>query len=123
MDKKDMARLLGFTRIFIGAFIFLFPGLSTRLLGGRAADTGPTRMTMRGVGGRDVAIGLGIVLSVENDEKPTGWLAASAAADASDAIGTLMNGSDVPTPLRLALFATEAGAAVIGLQLATSDEL
>ena len=123
MDKKETARLLGFVRFVIGAFLFLFPGWSARMWLGRENDSDAMRMAVRGLGGRDMAIGLGIVSAIENDEPAGGWLAASAAADASDALGTLVHGGTLPVGKRFVAFAIEAGAAVIGFQLASSDEL
>jgi hypothetical protein len=120
MEDKDLARLLGLGRIAFGLAGFLFPSIGTRAVIGQKAHAYPTNMFLRGLAGRDVAIGVGIITALETGAPVRGWLEASALSDASDAIGTLTSWRSLPGFRRFGLLALEAGAAALGLQLADS---
>ena len=53
-------------------------------------------MGARGLGGRDMVIGAGILISLEEGKGAREWLQASAVADASDAVGTLTSFKNLP---------------------------
>jgi hypothetical protein len=120
MDDKDLARLLGLTRIAIGAAAFLLPSATTRAWIGARAESYPTNMILRGLAGRDIAIGVGILTALETGAPVRGWLEASALADAADAVGTITSWRSLPGLRRIAALAIEVGAAALGLQLADS---
>jgi hypothetical protein len=119
-DDKDLARLLGLTRIALGAAALLMPNVAMRGLIGQRAEPYPTNLLLRGLAGRDIAIGVGIVTAIETGAPVRGWLEASALSDASDAVGTITSWKYLPGFRRLAFLALEVGAAAIGLQLADS---
>jgi hypothetical protein len=121
MDNRDLARLLGLGRVVLGAASFLSPSRFGRMWTGERAETALTSMAIRGLGARDVAIGIGILVSLDQDKPVRGWLEAAALADAADALGTLAAWHRLPGFRRLGLLALEAGAAVLAVQLA--DEL
>jgi hypothetical protein len=123
MDDKEAARLVGFSRLLIGALIWLFPGFLIRSALGESNDTEQMRSSARRLGGRDMALGAGLVVALENDEPAGGWLAAGAFSDASDAFSSLVYGDDIPRVTRLMFLATEVSFAYLGFKLATSNEI
>lgn len=117
VDDKDYARLLGFARVVLGAGFLLMPRRSLNMAWGLEADDGVTAI-MRGMGGRDLALGLGLLVALEDGGRARGWLEAGALADASDALGTLMAWGSLPRWRRMLILGSAAGASWLGLQLA-----
>jgi hypothetical protein len=120
MDDKDLARMLGLARIAFGVAGFVMPNVAMRAWIGQRAEAYPTNMILRGLAGRDIAIGLGILTALETGAPVRGWLEASALSDAADAMGTLTSWKSLPGVRRIAALALEVGAAAFGLQLAES---
>jgi len=74
------------------------------------------------MGGRDLAIGIGLLTALEKNTPARGWIEAGIVADASDALGGLA-ASEMPSLRRLLFLGSAAGAAYLGLTLAaTIDE-
>lgn len=119
MDERDQARLLGLMRATIGAVCVLFPRRVTRLWIGDA--TPATAMALRGLGGRDLALGVGLLRAIEDEGHVARWLEAGAVADASDALAVLTN-SELPAGRRLFSLLSAAGAAGVGIYLAANIE-
>ena len=117
VEEKEYARLLGLARVVLGAGFVLMPRRSLRMAWGIDADPAVSAV-MRGMGGRDLALGVGLLASLEDGGRARGWLEAGALADASDALGTLMAWGSLPRWRRLFIIGTAAGAAWLGLQLA-----
>jgi hypothetical protein len=117
MDDKDYARLLGLARVVLGTGFLLMPGRSLRMAWGIDADPAVAAV-MRGMGGRDLALGVGLLASLDDGGRARGWLEAGALADASDALGTVLAWSSLPRWRRLLIVGSAAGAAWLGLQLA-----
>lgn len=120
MEERDLARLLAWSRIGIGAFGALMPSTLARLWIGREQSVFPTNMVARGLAVRDIALGVGILTALDDGERVKPWLLASAAADAGDAVGTLSSWSELGRLRGLGLLALEVGAAVVGFSLADS---
>jgi len=120
MEERDLARLLAWGRIGIGAAGALMPSTLARLWTGRQQASFPTNMITRGLAVRDIALGAGILNSLDGDGRVRPWLMASAAADASDAAGTLGSWGELGRLRGLGLLVLEVGAAVVGLSLADS---
>lgn len=117
MDDKDYARLLGLVRVVLGAGFLLMPRRSLSMAWGIDGDR-DLGAIVRGMGGRDLALGLGLLTALENGGRARGWLEAGALADASDAVGTLLAWGSLPRWRRILIFGTATGAAWMGLQLA-----
>jgi hypothetical protein len=115
---EELARGLAWARIGIGAMCVLAPSWTIKMWVGERADDHISKMGIRGLGARDVAIGLGIIHSLDNGMSARKWLEASAMADAADAIGTLGSWKDLSKPRALMLLVTEVGAALLGVRLA-----
>lgn len=119
MNDRDLARLLGWTRIGLGAAGAAMPATFARLWTGRATASFAMNMATRGLAARDVAIGAGILATLD-DGAGRPWFVASAAADAADAVGTLSSLRELGALRSLGLLGLEVGAAVLGLALADS---
>ena len=120
MNEREMARLLGLVRVGLGAIAVLAPTKFMRLWIGQEAQPYPTNMVLRGLGVRDVALGIGLLAALENDGEVRGWLEGAALSDLGDAVGTLASWKDLPGFRRLGLLALEVGSAAVGMQLAAA---
>lgn len=120
LDDRDLARMLGLGRVVLGGAAMIAPRLFTRVWTGETEGSTTLPMAVRGLGARDVAIGVGTVVALENDGPVAPWLEAGAVADATDAFSTLTSWRRLPAFRRLGLLALEAGAAWIALGLASS---
>lgn len=118
MNDRDLARLLGWTRIGLGVAAALMPATFARVWTG-AASTFQMNMATRGLAVRDVALGAGILATLDRGTSRP-WFLASAAADAGDAVGTLSSMRDLGLVRSVGLLGLEVGAAVVGLALADS---
>ncbi len=122
MQDRDIARLLAWGRIAIGGALFLAPRTTARWWSGEEQPSFPTNMIVRGLGARDVILGAGTAAALESGGSAGTWLQACAAADASDAIGTISAFGDLPKGRAVLYLVAEVGAAILGLSLAESLE-
>lgn len=120
MDDRDTARMLAWGRIGVGAVLFLMPAKAARMWTGRDVADFPSKMIVRGLGARDLAMGAGLATALESGRSASPWLQACAAADAADALGTLGSVGELGKLRALFYLVVEVGAAVLGLSLAES---
>jgi hypothetical protein len=119
MDEKEMARLIAMGRMAFGGATFFAPRLMSKLWVGQEVQGTVAPMAARGLGGRDLVLGLGLMLALERDDASArGWLEAGAMADAVDAVGTLAAWRELPGFRRFALLAMEVGVALFAMSLA-----
>lgn len=118
VDPKDLARALSLARIGIGAFAFLAPRKLARSWTGHEGDMVAAPMAMRGLGIRDIALGLGTLLALDRGKGAQGWLEACALADAGDVVSTLANFGELPWFKRMSALATASTGAFLGVALA-----
>ncbi|MEA2447252.1 MAG: hypothetical protein QOK47_889 [Actinomycetota bacterium] len=102
----------------IGVSMFLTPRLAARIWTGESPEMAVSHMAVRGVGARDAAIGLGMLIALENGKPVRGWLEASALADAADAASTVMSWRNWRNMRKVGFLAVELAAAYYALQLA-----
>ena len=122
-EQEEQIRLLGLLRVALGVGGLLAPRLFVRSWIGREAKPYPTNMITRGLAARDIALGVGILASLESGAPVRGWLEGAALADSADALGTLTSWRDLPGIRRVLLLGGEVGAAAFAMQLAaTVDE-
>ena len=122
MDEEELARLYGVTRLAIGTLTVLAPSFVSKFWLGEGALDSPARVGMRGLGGREAAIGLGTLVALERGKPVRGWLEAGALADAADAFGVVAQRKSLPA-LRVFFAAGIAlGSAWFCSQLASSFE-
>jgi hypothetical protein len=115
VDVTLAARGLATGRIAIGLGLFLAPRRLARTWLGDEADGRFVPAVVRGVGARDVAVGVGTLVTLRDGE-PTPdavrWLEAGIVGDLGDAVGTLLTGR--PDRDRGLILAIAGGAAVAG---------
>lgn len=119
VSDRDLAKLLGWTRIGIGIAGALMPATFAGLWTGRAPSSVAMNMATRGLAARDVALGAGILTTLD-DGGARPWLLASAAVDAADAVGTLSSVRELGLLRSVGLLGLEVGAAMVGVALADS---
>ena len=90
MEARDLAAGLAGGRIAIGVVSLLAPGLVGRAMIGPDGDSGGTRLFLRVVGARDLALGVGVLVALDRNGPVRGWLRASTVVDGLDAAGCLL---------------------------------
>lgn len=115
-SRRLIALLIGGGRMAIGAPLAVSPGMAAIWV--PDASRRGAQPLVRGLAGRDVALGAGLVAAVLRDEGVPLWLAAGAAADAADFVGTALAGGALPARPRAATMAVAGGAAVVGAAMA-----
>lgn len=120
LDDRDLARLLGLGRVLFGAAALVAPRSAVRIWTGEGEGSTTLPMAVRGMGARDLAIGMGTLVALENDGSVSRWLEAGAVADAADAFATMTSWRKLPGLRRMGLLALEVAAAWIALDVASS---
>jgi hypothetical protein len=67
LDERELVQMLSFVRLVIGAGIFLMPRRLGRWWTGEEDISTTSRMALRSLGGRDVALAVGTLIALEND--------------------------------------------------------
>jgi hypothetical protein len=115
MEARDLAIGLAGGRIAIGVGSLLAPGLVGRAMMGSDGDSGGTRLFLRILGARDLALGIGVLVALDRDAPVQGWLRASAVVDGFDAAGSLLARRHLrPTVFPAAAAGATAGALLSG---------
>ncbi|MDQ4026058.1 MAG: hypothetical protein M3217_11325 [Actinomycetota bacterium] len=118
MDEEEIARLYGALRLGIGLTMVVAPSVVSKVWLGRGAEDAPARVGMRGLGGREAAIGLGTLLALERGRPVSGWLEAGALADAADAFGVVAQRKTLPAARWMLAAGIAAASAWLCTQLA-----
>lgn len=116
MDATLAARALATGRIAIGLALFIAPRRATRGWLGADADGRFVPAVVRGIGARDVAIGVGMLTALQDSvpsDDAARWLEAGIVGDLGDAVGTLLTGR--PDRPRAFVLAIAGGAAAAGV--------
>ena len=114
MDARSLARLIAAGRVGIGTALLFAPKLAGRRWIGEAADRRGTQVALRGLGGRDLALGIGTLLALRHDAPIRGWVEAGSLADGTDAAATLLAGDDLSRAARVGTVLLAGGALVAG---------
>jgi hypothetical protein len=117
MDARKIALLVARTRIAIGVAAIAAPGPAGRLMFGRDGERPGARLYARMLGGRDVALGLGVVIALDRGAPVRGWLEASALADGVDLVSGLLARDEIPPSTVAGVAASAGGAVLAGLWL------
>lgn len=117
MEARTLARLVAGARTAIGIALFVAPATAGRGWIGRSVEDAGTRMAVRGLGARDVAIGVGMLAALEGDGSPDRWLEAGAVADLADAASAVLARDERPSSTVLGTVAVAGGAAALALWL------
>ena len=102
--------------------MLLAPSLVARFWLGRGAEDTVSRVALRGLGGREAALGLGTLVALEREKPVRGWLEAGALADAGDAFGVFTQKRNLPALRWFLAAGIAAGSAWFSAQLASRFE-
>jgi hypothetical protein len=111
MRDRLLAVTLAQGRIAFGVVSLLAPGVVARTMTG--GDEHGTRLFVRMIGARDLALGLGLRAALSREAPTRGWLEASAVVDGIDAAAFLL----ARPHLRPGVFPGALGAATSGALL------
>ncbi len=114
--------MYGVLRLGVGAVTLIAPSVVSKVWLGRGAEDVTARVGMRGLGGREAAIGLGTLLALEHERPVRGWLEAGALADAADAFGVISQRKSLPTARWVLAAGIAAASAWFCTQLAAELE-
>ncbi|MGI9601993.1 MAG: hypothetical protein ACR2QE_08915 [Acidimicrobiales bacterium] len=116
MDYRQLSRFLAAGRASIGVVALVAPGAGLRAIGVEAS--GGAKLITRAFAGRELALGLGTLRSLDHQRHSDDWVRAGAAADVVDATAVVLASRSLGL-LRTIVGATiAAGAAVVGLRAA-----
>src|SRR5581483_4627507 len=105
---------LAICRVGLGLMAIVEPSpISRPWIGASRDEVGP-RVLARALGGRDVALGLGVLLAARRNAPLRGWVEAGALADAVDAAATALAFRRLPRSGRYLVLAASGGAAALG---------
>ncbi len=112
MNAVRIARLVAAGRIGFGIALVVAPEQVTGPWLGRDAARGGTQVVSRGLGARDVGLGVGALTAHGSELRP--WVLAAIAADAADLGGTLSAGDALPRAGRALVGAIASGGVILG---------
>jgi len=124
IDVDATVKVVACGRIGLGISYILTPGLALRLWPGRPAGTeadgAMLRMMARSTGGRDIGLGLGVLLAQKHDSPVRGWLEAAMLADVADAIAIAIAFRHLPRVKAVLMLGAALGTAAAGRKLASA---
>lgn len=96
MEDETLALSVARCRIAVGIGAVAAPRMATRILGGQRASDGIAPLFARMLGARDIALGLGTVISLDRGKPVRGWLEAAALADTADCVACVLAREQMP---------------------------
>jgi len=117
MEPRDIAIALARGRMALGAVALIAPGLAARSMFGGEGSRPAAKLFARMIGGRDLALGLGVVIALDRGAPVRGWLEAGALADGVDLVGSLAARDDMAPSAFAGIVALAGGAVLTGLWL------
>jgi len=126
IDMRATAKAVALGRIALGMSYLAAPGMALRAWPGRPRsstthdDGALLKLLARSTGGRDMALGVGVLLALSHDAPVRGWLEAGMLADAADALAILLALPHLPKAKAAMMLAAAVGTAAAGRRLATS---
>jgi hypothetical protein len=98
MSPRALARVIAIGRVAFGGAVLVAPRLVGRAWVGSDADRPGATVFARGLGVRDVVLGMIAMHTLDHPEVGPRWQRTLAACDAVDAAATLAARESVPTP-------------------------
>jgi hypothetical protein len=118
---RTMAEGLAWSRVALGATAIVLPSIPLRPWVGRDEAWRPrSRLLARSLGGRDVALGLGVVMAIRKKSPVRGWVEAGGVADAGDVLATLLAFPSLPKRGRMMVLGAAGGAVAVARLTAPS---
>jgi hypothetical protein len=118
VEARDLALSNARGRMAIGAALVLAPSLAGSMWIGRDAKSRAVKVLARGLGARDLALGLGVAVALDRGKPVRGWLEGAALADGVDLVATLVAGDSIPAGARRAVTLIAAASMVTCAALA-----
>jgi len=116
MDHRHAARLLAVGRMGAGALLLVAPGRAGGAWAGPEASRPATKLFIRALGIRDLALGVGLFRALDaGDPQARTWLDWGAASDAVDAAATLLAFGSLPARGRLGILGLAVGATAVAV--------
>src|SRR3954451_24400355 len=109
-------------RLVFGGAALAAPKLTGRLLAGEGGATPDAAAFLRGVGGRELGIGLGLLKTEDDGGRVAPWLVAGVLSDASDVAGIATGWSDLAPDKRVPGIVFASAAAVMGAVLLAAGD-
>jgi hypothetical protein len=118
MTGRDLAKLLNAGRVVVGAGLMVAPAQAGRPWIGDDAARPATAVFARAFGARDLALGLGTLLSLRDGLTTRRWMQAGVLSDAVDLGATLAARRALPRAGVIGTAVVAGSAAAVGLALA-----
>lgn len=116
-DEKEIARTISILRCAAGAMMLMAPRRAARGWTGIDNNTVPTRMAMRGLGARDLAIGMGTLFALSHKGPVRGWVEAGMLSDGADALNSLVAMPNAPKARSIFWMVGSGAAALVGYRI------
>jgi hypothetical protein len=104
-------------RVLFGGAALAAPRSTGQLLAGDGGAAPDAQAFLRGMGGREIGLGLGLLVMIRGDRPVRPWLAAAVLADGSDIAGIAGAWRHMAPSKRLLGLATAGGAVATGAAL------
>ena len=118
MDHRQVARILAIARLAAGAVLLAAPGAAGRRWLGDIARDPVAKVALRGLGARDMALGLGALRALDRGEPVAGWVRLAAVGDLTDAAGSALAARRLGSLRAVGTVASAGAAAALGFALA-----
>lgn len=109
---------LAATRVVLGCAALAVPEVAGRAWIGKGADGRDRAVLLRALGGRDVALGVGAVLSLRTGRDVRRWLLMGATSDLVDTVASAAGFAALPRWRRWLVLLASGGAACAGVAIA-----
>lgn len=123
-DARAIARAVAVGRVGLGVSYLAAPGRALRAWPGRRPtddDAGALlELLARTTGGRDIALGAGLLLALSHGAPVRGWVEAAMLADVVDAAAILLAFPHLPKVRAVLMLGAALGTAAAGRRLAAS---
>jgi len=119
---RSTVRALALGRIGIGVAALTFPGLVGRAWIGPVGSGRGVKALVRALGIRDAVIGIGTLVTLDDDRPVSHWLWYGVAVDAVDAVATVLAAGSIPKRALVSVVAMASAGAVSGVRLAQHVE-
>ncbi len=122
MNVRTITAAFAAGRTLLGLALTAAPQRAGRGWVGDVIDRPGAQVLCRGLGGRDVSLGLATLAALRDGAPTRRWLQAGIVADGVDVAATLLAGDRIPPRGRMGTIALAGGSAVLGAVLARTVE-
>jgi len=112
----------GLARVGLGLVVLAVPEVVGRTWIGDEADSPPTKVVLRALGVRDLALGAGTVVGASSPDVNV-WLATCALADAGDVASTIVGRDSIPKRGVITTVVAASAGAIAGVALIAMNSL